>query len=182
MVVGSSRAAAQGNWLGSAQVTMYLGRYPGWRCAAAGGLLAAGRGQVGHQPMETGGRKRWTGTAGSSQRETGTSGHLDIWCVGQTPGTGTPGTLGTSQLGQSQGCGTNGRLEGPAARTLEACFHSPVEHGHSAGWAALPRPSEVPSFAPLCWEVHVREPGDERTGGLAWGLPAWASFCRPHGI
>lgn len=121
---GFIKSAAQEIWLGSAQVGMYLGRYPSRRRAAAGGLLAAGRGQVGDQPME----RRAGGNTGLGRRGL----HLG---VGQTPGTDTPGTLGTSQLGQSQGCGTNGHLDGPAARTLEACFHSPVEHGHSVGWA-----------------------------------------------
>lgn len=121
---GFIKSAAQEIWLGSAQVGMYLGRYPSRRRAAAGGLLAAGRGQVGDQPTE----RRAGGNTGLGRRGL----HLG---VGQTPGTDTPGTLGTSQLGQSQGCGTNGHLDGPAARTLEACFHSPVEHGHSVRWA-----------------------------------------------
>lgn len=159
VVVGSSRAAAQGIWLGSAQVAMYLGQVPRHVLhAVAGSWCAVGcwQGISGDQLMERGGRKRWTGTAGGgTSPKVGlvsllwlwTSGHLG---VGQTPGTDTAGTLGTSQLGQSQGCGTNRHLEGPAARTLEACFHSPVEHGHSAGWESLPRHLDVSSCRQHC--------------------------------
>lgn len=104
-------------------------------------------------------------------------GHLGIWAsghlgVGQTPGTDTPGTLGTSQLGQSQGRGTNGHLEDPAARTLEACFHSPVERGHSARWATLPRRDKVLFRRRRCQRLHVREPGAQRTEQGAGLWPA----------
>lgn len=94
MVVGSSRAAAQEIWLGSAQVTMYPGRYPGRRGAVPGALLAGGRGHVGDQPVE---KRReetldWDGGGCTpkvswvwpslGEWETGTSGHLDIFGCG----------------------------------------------------------------------------------------------------
>lgn len=71
---GFIKSGGAGNWLGSAQVTKYLGRYPGWRCAVAGGLLAAGRGQVGTRAWREAG-----GNAGLGRRGVVSSAHLDVW-------------------------------------------------------------------------------------------------------